>query len=62
MLLQCFQIGALPGVGESVQYNDVMIRVFLRPLAGKARADKTGSAGDENVHKNHPEKSYKDYY
>ena len=40
----------VPGVGEQIEDDDVVVRVLHRPVAGEVRADEPGAAGDEDVH------------
>ena len=52
---QVFGIGGKAGtiacIGERIKNHKVIIRVGLPPVINKIRADKSGAAGDEEIHK-----------
>src|SRR5262249_41976154 len=50
-LLDVLEAGAVSGVREQVEDDDVVVRVALDPEADEVGADEPGSAGDEDSHR-----------
>ena len=48
--LDVVEVGAVAGVGEQVERDDVVVRMALEPVADEVRADEPGAAGDEQAH------------
>ncbi len=48
------QRGQVSGIGQAVQANDPIIRVFVQHVKNKVASDKSGSAGYDNCHIHSP--------
>jgi len=44
------EVGEVAGIGEGIQIDDAVLRVFVHEEPHKVRPDEAGSAGDEDVH------------
>ena len=47
-ILNVFQVSEIAGIGEGVQIDDAVFRVFIHEKAHHMRADEPGTASNEN--------------